>query len=220
MESAVMLVASAGERLGMWAVILALFFVPVGILVWLVVASNRAVRRNYAELSAKFGLVVDISRKVGLWAHPAATGEVRGRETAVRSAMAGGRRPRPMTLVLVRRAQPDALTLALRRNRFLGRQGGEKYFPTGDAAFDAAWVVASNDAERARRVLGDAVRAKLVEASRLGFWYDSVTAGDRDVKLEMDLLLGATKKRVYVERMIEVLHDLADGIDATAQVQR
>jgi len=204
----------------MSALVPLLFFAAVlGLMIWVVVRQARKARANTEALARRLGLIVTEKKQLGLTTDRELRGQAAGRPLRFWTYSTGSGKSRVTWCAVAVQAQPaNRLTFELRPQGFatkVMRLFGAKPVPVGDAAFDAAWFVQTNQPEYLRAALGPEIRAKFMAARA-----DGARGG---YKLEFGAVRYAEQGNFgndalcrRLERQILLLQDLADLADVFA----
>jgi hypothetical protein len=155
-------------------------------IVWAAMAANRRIQENMRNLATQLGM--EFVPAPGRLEQPRLTGILRGRKADIFSYVTGsGKSSTAYVAMTVQVAMPDKLSCTLNKRssgtgmveriatkmaeRFfteIAESRGVQEITIGDAEFDQAWAIWTNQPEFARAALLPELRAKLVEAQRAG----------------------------------------------------
>jgi len=159
---------SRDPSLLLWPVVAFVVLAP--LLVW----RSRVVQRRVAENLQKLALLLrlDFRPAENGVDSPCLTGSLRGRRAEVfRHVTGAGRSRRAWVVISVQPAKWETLTFTLQKQGLgtkISELLGAREITVGDAAFDAAWYVETNQPEYFRAALLPELREKLMAVRRAG----------------------------------------------------
>jgi hypothetical protein len=193
----------------------ALFMIGLfGGITWLAITQTKKVKANLAALAARRGLRV-VEEKHAFGSTQLVSGLAQGREVRFWTYTTGGGKSRTTWVAVGVRPRATGLTFEFRRQGFTTSVMGffgSKEVTFGDAAFDKAWFVRTNQPVLLRAALVPDIRAKLLaHPSR---------RQDGDYKLADGLVQFAERGTFHsnetiarLEAKLPLLHDLADVVE-------
>jgi len=202
---------------------LLMFAAIAGVVLWLVVLQGRKARANLQALAQRQGLTLTEKKTFGLAADLQLAGEAAGRPLRFWSYQTGSGKSRT-TWVAVS-VQPRAagrLTFELRRQGFTTRIMeffGTKEIAVGDAAFDAAWFVQTNQPEFLAAALVPEIRARGM-AALAARAKGSFSLKDGAVRYAEQGTLASAVQLARLQQQVPLLHYLADLTDVAAAAER
>ncbi len=193
----------------------------IGFVLWMAVTQTRKAKANLQALAQRLGLVYHENPGAGWMTTCTVTGLQAGREVDFHSFITGsGKSSTTWRAVSVRPKTAGNLTFYFHRQGLASKLEalfGAKEAVVGDAAFDAAWFLQTNEPEFVSAALVPEVRAKLMAAQ-------AADSRGGTFKLENGMVRYAevgsfsdTPACARLERMLPVLHDLADIAEVAAE---
>jgi hypothetical protein len=196
----------------------------IGLALWMAVTQARKATANLQALAQRLGLVYSEKKSAGLVTTHTVTGVQAGRGVSFHNFTTGGGKSRTLwRAVSVRPKTAGSLTFCFHRQGLASKIEtlfGAKEAVVGDAAFDAAWFLQTNDPGFVSAALVPEVRAKLMAAQAA----QRTSGAGGTFKLENGLVryaeIGAFSDApacARMEQMLPVLHDLADIAEVAAE---
>jgi len=201
-------------------VMVAIFVVFLGIIIWAAVTSARKTRLNLQTLADRLGLRVHAPGGTGLFALGRAglEGEFRGRAVRIHTYSTGSGKSRTTwcAISLTARLQPGFSLKVSGENIFTkaGRIFGIDDVATGDPAFDEKFYVKSKQANYVRAALIPEVRARLIEARAKHRSLGAFTAEAGEVKYVEQGTFANAKLCDRFPDMLAIAVDLAEIAEA------
>ena len=199
----------------------AVMLLVAGLAVWLAVVQSRRVAANLRALAQRLGLDYVEENKAGWVTNHLVTGQRDGREVRFFSFItrtgkssttwrAVSVRPRAIGDLLFH-FQPQGLGTKLKE------LFGAREIVTGDAPFDAAWFLETNQPEFLRAALVPEVRAKLLAAHATARAGENFKLEEAAVRYAEHGSFGDPADCARFEQLLPVLHDLADIAEVSAE---
>jgi len=196
-----------------------LFAAVIGLVGWAAARQSKRATENLRELAATLGLqIVDQPPVLGIFhSEPRATGQLRGKRVELFHFSTGSGKSRT-TWCAVSAALPAAsgLTFHLQRQGFgtkVMELFGAREIQTGEAEFDAAWFIQTNQPEYFRAALLPELRARINALVR----ESGTPARGMDFKLEQAVVryaeigsFGDPDRCQRCRRAADIVCDLAD----------
>lgn len=192
----------------------------VGLVVWTSVRETRKANANMQALALRLGLEFRNQKSPGRLPVRTVSGQQAGREVIFyRFTTGSGKNSQTWRAVSVRPRATGKLTFNLHRQG-LGTKiealFGAKEAVVGEAIFDQAWFLQTNDADFLGAALVPEVRAKLMTALAAGGRSFSFRLVDGAVRYAETGSYSSAPGCVRMETMLPVLHDLADIAEVAA----
>ena len=199
---------------------LLLFAGIAGAMFWFIAQQARKARANVQGIAERLGLVLTEKKSLGMTTGFELNGPVAGRDLRFWTYTTGsGKNSTTWCAVSVSVRATGRLAFELRRQGFTTKVMalfGAKEISVGDAAFDAAWFVQTNEPDFLRAALGPEIRAKLMPARA-----DGATGS---FKLEAGAVRYAeqgsfsdARQSDRLEQKVPLLQDLADLAEVFAE---
>ena len=196
----------------------------VGLIGWAGARSSSQSREQARRLADALGLVLDPAQPtLGIfWPSPRATGTIRGKGVKLFNYTTGSSKSRKTWSALYVTARTDGGLSFKLRKQGLGTKVmelfGAKEITVGEAAFDAAWFVQTNQPDYFRAALVGEIREKLMAALRAGATGVFQLNGGVVEYVEQGTF-GNDRRRQRYELIAPLLCDLADVAEVFAQVR-
>jgi hypothetical protein len=208
--------------MNMLAAFFPILLVPLvgGLVVWAMVVQRRRAAANLQKLAAQLGL--DFVAAEGWSGRARVTGTRRGKKIDFFNYTTGSGKSRTIwAAVTARAAMAGALTFTLQKRSFLTKV--EKLFGVhevtmGNAEFDRAWFVQTNQPEFLRAALIPELRAKLIGALHTGD-KGKFELKNNEVKYAEAGDFSDAKRRDRFTALADVMCDLADVAEVAAEGQ-
>ncbi len=192
----------------------------IGMVLWLALAQMRKAAANLQALSQRLGLVYREDKTAGLVTMRTVTGLQAGREVSFHNfTTGGGKSSTTWRAVSVRPRAAGGLIFYFHRQGLAAKIEalfGAKEAVVGDAAFDAAWFLQTNEPEFVGAALVPEVRAKLMAAQAAGGPGGSFKLESGMVRYAETGTFSDASACARLEQMLPVLHDLADIAEVAA----
>jgi hypothetical protein len=205
-------------------------------IVWAAIAANRRIRENLRNLATQLGM--EFVPAPGRLDQPRLTGKLRGRKADIFSYVKGsGKSSTAYVTMTVQVAMPDKLSCTLNKRSFGNRMTeriatkiAERFFTEiaeshgvqeitiGDAEFDQAWMIWTNQPEFVRAALLPELRAKLVAAQRTGATGTFEIDGGL-IKYKEIGYFSETEKCERFVKLVDVVGDLTEVIAVATEAQ-
>ncbi len=193
----------------------------IGLVLWLAAGQARKAAANLQALAQRLGLAYHEGQGAGWMTARTVTGLQAGREVSFHSFTTGsGKSSTSWRAVSVRPKTAGSLTFYFHRQGLASKIEalfGAKEAVTGDAPFDAAWFLQTNEPGFVGAALVPEVRAKLMAAHAAGVSNGSFKLENGMVRYAEVGSFSDAPACVRLERMLPVLHDLADLAEVAAE---
>ncbi len=191
-----------------------------GLLIWAVVAQTRRAAANLQKLAAQLGLDFDAG---GGWLNrPRVAGSLHGRHVRIFNYTTGsGKSSTTWSAITAELSAPSPLTFTLKRQGFstkIAEFFGAHEITVGDAEFDQAWFVQTNQPDFMRAALIPELRAKLMAVLHAGLAGSFQLKGGEVKYAEIGTFADARRTSRFAA-LAEVACDLADVAEVAAQGQ-
>jgi hypothetical protein len=193
----------------------------VGFVFRMAVTQARKATANLQALAQRLGLVYREDKIASFVTTRTVTGPQAGREVSFHSFTTGsGKSSTTWRAVSVRPRQTDGLTFYFHRQGLASKIEalfGAKEAVVGDAVFDAAWFLQTNEPEFLGAALVPEVRAKLMAAQAAGGANGNFKLVNGTVRYAEVGTFADPRACTRLEQMLPVLHDLADITEVAAE---
>ena len=208
---------------GMILQILLILALAVGVTVlfwWMLRASAQKTADQFRRMAEHFELELTVpepSMAGFLRPEPFVHGSYRGRELSISAPGQGLQNTRQSETMIKLKLAPSTLTMQMTSSGLLGkiqqRDSGQKNrWLSGDAAFDAAVDVRTNDGVRLAMILGEEQQRTLLSLMKNS--NAAIYLGKGVLSLVETGLVADDKTRERFEQSTEVLCDLAEALEA------
>lgn len=195
----------------------------IGFVFWMALNQARQAAANLQALAQRLGLAYTENKLpgLGLVTTRTVTGRLADREVSFHSFTTGsGKSSTTWRAAAVRPRTTGALTFHFHRQGFASKIEalfGAKEAVTGDAAFDAAWFLQTNDPGFVGAALVPEVRAKLMTALAAGGSNGYFRLENGMVRYAEIGTFADAKACARLEQMLPLLQDLADITEVAAE---
>lgn len=193
----------------------------IGFVFWMAVTQARKTTANLQALAQRLNLVYGEARISSLVTSRTVSGPQAGREVSFHGFTTGsGKSSTTWRAVSVQPRRTGRLTFNFHRQGLASKIEalfGAKEAVVGDAAFDAAWFLQTNEPEFLGAALVPEVRAKLMAAQAAGGANGNFKLVDGTVRYAEVGTFADPRACTRLEQMLPVLHDLADITEVAAE---
>ncbi len=175
--------------------------------------SNKTVAGYFKKLAEKYGISIDVNKKIGLAKYPSAEGMYRNFPLFIDCLKTNeGGKKYIHTLIRLLCKNPENITfLIVRKNRANIAKYGSYEIKINDSEFDEKYILNTNNPERMLSILDFNVKYKLLQSASLGMHGEIKLEGETVLFTEPELIRNDTVM-LRTEVMIHVLTDIADSL--------
>lgn len=175
--------------------------------------SNNKVAGYFKKLAEKYGISIDVNKKIGLAKYPSAEGMYRNFPLFIDCLKTneGGKRYIHTLIRLICKNPENITFLIARRNRANSAKYGSYEVKINDTEFDEKYILNTNNPERLLSILDFNVKYKLIQSASLGMHGELKLEGETVLFTEPELVRNDTVM-LRTEVMIHVLTDISDSL--------